>query len=111
MLKTILCVISLLMFFYCIAHQKPEQSATQPAAVNEISKPAPDYEHDLTERCKDWIFYRDKAYRLIYEGDTKGAAEAGKIMRRYYDDLKLIFPADQISNELLRLEQEEMATR
>lgn len=81
--------------------QKPTispQTAAQP--TQEI-----DYEHDLTERCKDWLFYRNRAYKLSQEGDDKGAEKAGRMMNRFYDDLRIYFSEEQISAELARLEK------
>jgi hypothetical protein len=78
-----------------------------PAGKIENQQPTPtkpDYESDLEERCKDWIFYRNRAYKLAREGDQKGAAEAGRAMNQFYNDLRLRFSEKQISDVIARLE-------
>jgi hypothetical protein len=74
---------------------------TQPAQT--ISKPA-DYESDLTERCKDWIYYRNKAYKLGREGDQEGSEKARIAMLTFDRDLHKKFTEQQISDEISRLE-------
>jgi len=63
-----------------------------------------DYEHDLTERCKDWIYYRNRAYKLGREGDQKGSEEARIAMLTFDGDLQKYFTEKQISDEINRLE-------
>ncbi len=62
------------------------------------------YESDLIERCKDWLYYRNRAYKLGREGDQKGAAEASAKMNRYYDDMRKLFSESEISSTIGRLE-------
>jgi hypothetical protein len=35
-------------------------------------------ENDLDELCKDWVFYKARAYKFGREGDQKAAADAQK---------------------------------
>ena len=69
-----------------------------------ISKPTVDYEHDQEERCKDWVYHRNRALRLGREGDREGSAEASRMMNRYYDDLRKIFTEQQITEAISRIE-------
>jgi hypothetical protein len=111
-LKTkIIWFIAIFMFIsYVRSPSEPKQSKTpattrptSSAAMN-TAKSTPDYENDLEERCKDWIFYRNKAYKLGREGDREGAAEASRIMNRYYDDLRKVFPESSISKKINEIE-------
>lgn len=70
------------------------------------NNPNPDYELDLTERCKDWIYYRNLAYKLGREGDKVGAAKASATMRTFMRDLEKQFPSHMITEEIERLELE-----
>jgi hypothetical protein len=63
-----------------------------------------DYEHNLTERCKDWIYYRNKAYKLGREGDQHGSEKARIAMQTFDRDLRKYFTDKQISDEISRLE-------
>lgn len=82
-----------------------QQKATAGKIENQQSTPTkPDFESDLEERCKDWLFYRNKAYKLGREGDQKGAEQARRAMNQYYNDLRLLFSEKQISDEIARLE-------
>jgi hypothetical protein len=65
-----------------------------------------DYEMDLTERCKDWLYFRNSAYRLGKEGDTKGAATASRKMQAFMRDLEERFSEQAITEEIERLEKE-----
>jgi hypothetical protein len=64
-----------------------------------------DYENDLTERCKDWIYNRNKAYKLGREGDSKGSEQARRAMIQFDNDLKKNFTSEQISAEIARLKK------
>lgn len=64
----------------------------------------PDYENDLTARCEDWIFYRNRAFKLGKEGDQKGSEKARRAMLQFDHDLSLRFSDEQISHEISRLE-------
>lgn len=66
--------------------------------------PEEDYEMDLTERCKDWIFYRNKTLQLGRAGDTEGANKARRAMFSYMDGLEQRFSNEQIANEISRQE-------
>lgn len=78
---------------------------TSTSTVTQKASSAPvDYEHDLTERCKDWIYNRNRAYRLGREGDQKGSEQARIAMLTFMNDLQKIFTEKQISDEIARLE-------
>lgn len=64
-----------------------------------------DYEYDLTERCKDWIHYRNKTFRLAKQGDHEGAAEARRYMLAYMEGLEARFTDEQIAEEINRIEE------
>jgi hypothetical protein len=64
----------------------------------------PDYENDISERSKDWVYYRNRAYKLGREGDKQGAAEAGAIMNRYYNDLRKRFSEKEITEAIAQAE-------
>ena len=82
-----------------------QQKAPTGKIENQQSTPTtPDYESNLTERCKDWLFYRNKAYKLGREGDQKGAEHARRAMNQYYNDLRVLFSEKQISDEIARIE-------
>jgi len=68
------------------------------------STAAKDYEHDLTERCKDWIYQRNRAYKLGREGDQQGAERARIAMQTFDRDLRKYFTEKEISDEIARLE-------
>ena len=87
--------------------EKPNssQEATAGKIENQQSTPTkPDYESDLEERCKDWLFYRNRAYKLGREGDQKGSEQARRAMNQFYNDLRLHFSEKQISDEIAKLE-------
>lgn len=69
--------------------------------------PSPEYELDLTERCKDWIYFRNLAYKLGKEGDKAGAAKASLTMQTFMKDLEKQFPSHMITEEIERLEMEQ----
>jgi hypothetical protein len=66
----------------------------------------PDYEMDLTERCKDWLYWRAQIFKRHRDGDEKGANEARRYMNAFMNDLESRFPSEQISDEISRLENE-----
>lgn len=68
--------------------------------------PEEDYEMDLTERCKDWLYFRNSAYRLGKEGDMAGSAKASRTMQVFMRDLEKRFPEQVITEEIQRLERE-----
>lgn len=68
--------------------------------------PEEDYEMDLTERCKDWLYFRNRAYKLGKEGDTAGSAKASRTMQIFMRDLEKRFPEQVITEEIQRLEKE-----
>jgi hypothetical protein len=78
------------------------QKSNSTVASSNVTKP--DYENDLEERCKDWIFYRNRAYKLGKEGDQEGNAKAFRAMNQYYHDMRLHFSEQQITDEISRLE-------
>lgn len=65
-----------------------------------------EYEMDLTERCKDWLYFRNKAYKLGKGGDVDGSAEASRKMQAFMRDLEKRFPSQVITEEIERLERE-----
>lgn len=67
---------------------------------------APDYEMELTERCKDWLYWRAQIFKRHQDGDEKGANEARRYMNVFMKDLEARFPSEQISEEISRLENE-----
>ena len=69
-------------------------------------KADPDYEMDLTERCKDWLYWRAEIIKRHHEGDEKGTNEARRYMNAFMRDLEARFPSEQISEEVARLENE-----
>ena len=79
----------------------PVPTPTQPTQT--ISRPT-DYGSDITERCKDWIYYRNKAYKLGREGDLEGSEKARLAMLTFDRDLRKKFTEKQISDEISRLE-------
>lgn len=82
-----------------------QQKATTGKIENQQSAPTkPDYESDFEERCKDWLYYRNRAYKLGREGDQKGAEQSRRAMNQFYNDLRLLFSEKQISDEIARLE-------
>ena len=68
------------------------------------SSASTNYEHDLSERCKDWIYNRNRAYKLGREGDQKGSEQARIAMLTFDRDLRKYFTEKQISDEIARLE-------
>jgi len=87
----------------CSTVQNNSSSKNNTTSVSSnMSKP--DYESDLEERCKDWIYNRNRAYKLGREGDQKGAEQARRAMNQFYNDLKLRFSEKQISDEIAKLE-------
>lgn len=109
-LKTFLWIIGffiLYLFFAFPGHKNSSESTSSsindtPSVNNNVSQP--DYETDLTERCKDWIFYRNRTYKLAREGDQEGAEKARRAMMQFDHDLRLHFSDQQISAEISRLE-------
>jgi DNA-directed RNA polymerase subunit RPC12/RpoP len=94
---------------------QPTSSVSEGTKTGEISTPrekntastsstSTDYEHDLTERCKDWIYYRNRAYKLGREGDQRGAEQARIAMLTFMRDLEANFSEKQLSDEIARLE-------
>lgn len=67
---------------------------------------APDYEMDLTERCKDWLYWRAEIFKRHQDGDDKGVNEARRNMHVFMEDLGVRFSSEQISEEISRLENE-----
>jgi len=65
---------------------------------------ASSYENDLEERCKDWIYYRNRAYKLGKEGDLRGSEEARLAMQTFYNDLLKIYPETVISETIIKIE-------
>lgn len=63
------------------------------------------YERDLENRCKDWLFYRNRAVKLGREGDREGATKAGNNMREFDAGMRKHFTSEQISREISRLEE------
>ena len=83
-------------------HEPETRSSNLSSATPSVSNP--DYEHDIEERCKDWIFYRNRAYKLGREGDRQGASDASRAMNRYYDDLRKIFTEQQVTETISKIE-------
>lgn len=92
----------LLLIGMCSTQNNTSSRNNTSSASNNLNKPA--YESDLEERCKDWIYQRNRAYKLGREGDQKGSEQARRAMNQYYNDLKLRFSEKQISDEIARLE-------
>ena len=69
-------------------------------------KADPDYEMDLTERCKDWLYWRAEIIKRHHEGDEKGTNEARRYMNAFMRDLEARFPSERITEEIARLENE-----
>ena len=76
--------------------------ATNPGKGN----PPPDYELDLTERCKDWLYWREQILKRHHAGDVAGADEARRTMNTFMRDLEKRFSSQQISEEIARLEND-----
>jgi len=74
--------------------------------VENQSSSASDYEMDLTERCKDWLYWRAEILKRHQDGDEKGANEARRNMHVFMKDMEARFPSEQISEEIARLENE-----
>lgn len=106
--KRIICSIICLGFFAVLAlgsTDSKDKSSSSPAITsNSKSSSSPDYEHNLTERCKDWIYYRNRAYKLGREGDQRGSEQARIAMQTFMRDLQKNFTEKQISDEIARLE-------
>lgn len=66
----------------------------------------PDYELDLTERCKDWLYWRAQILKRHHAGDVAGADEARRTMNIFMRDLEKRFSSQQISEEISRLEDD-----
>lgn len=62
------------------------------------------YENDLTERCKDWLYWREQILTRNHAGDAAGAGEARRTMNVFMRDLERRFTAQQIADEIGRLE-------
>ncbi len=62
------------------------------------------YEDDLTERCKDWLYWREQILKRHHAGDATGAGEARQKMLVFMRDLEKRFSSQQISEEIARLE-------
>lgn len=86
------------------ARQATHSTSVTSEAPSLSTTSTPDFESDLENRCKDWLFYRNRAYKLGREGDQKGAEQARRAMNQYYNDLSLLFSEKQISDEIARLE-------
>lgn len=63
-------------------------------------------DNELSELCKDWIYNRNKAYKLGKEGDTQGAAKAGNAMRLFMKDLEKKYTEKEITETIAHLERE-----
>jgi len=92
----------LLLMAMCSTQNNNSPKINSTSTSSNVSKP--DYESDLEERCKDWIYNRNRAYKLGREGDQKGAEQARRAMNQFYNDLRLRFSEKQISDEIARLE-------
>jgi hypothetical protein len=62
-------------------------------------------DNGLEERCKDWIYNRNRAYKLGKEGDQKGSAKASRAMRSFMADLERDYSSQQISEAIANLEK------
>lgn len=104
----VVIVIILLIFtvlIWAIANDKKTKPSKLDTAKSDSSQSkATDYEHDLTERCKDWIYNRNRAYKLGREGDQQGSEQARIVMLAFMRDLEKYFTEKQISDEIARLE-------
>lgn len=92
----------LLLMGMCSVQNNTSSKSNPTSTSSNTSKP--DYESDLEERCKDWIYNRNRAYKLGREGDQKGSEQARRAMNQFYNDLKLHFSEKQISAEIAKLE-------
>ena len=72
--------------------------------TSHISASRPDYEHDIEERCKDWIYQRNLAYKLGRSGDQAGAEKARRAMNQFYNDLRKIYSEQKIADTIARIE-------
>ena len=59
----------------------------------------------LEELCKDWLYNRNRAYKLGKEGDQAGSARASLAMRSFMKDLETQYPEKAISETIERLEK------
>lgn len=64
------------------------------------------YEDDLTERCKDWLYWREQILKRHHAGDVAGADEARRNMNVFMRGLEARFDNERISNEISRLEDD-----
>ena len=61
------------------------------------------YENDLTERCKDWYYWREQIIIRHQNGDINGEAEARRNMTVFMRDLESRFDRETIDAELSRI--------
>jgi hypothetical protein len=104
--------ILLVLLTMCVySTDKPKTPPTQTYSTYDPNTPnkqtiSSEYKNDaLTEGCKDWIYNRNKAYKLGREGDRKGSEQARRTMVYFDNELKKSFTNEQISAEIDRLEK------
>ncbi|HQQ88226.1 MAG TPA: hypothetical protein PLA72_09520 [Smithellaceae bacterium] len=102
--KGLLLLLFVLMVFMGIVSNQTTTKPTNDSSVTIKKSNVANYENDLTERCKDWIYQRNRAYKLGKEGDQKGAEKARIAMLTFMRDLQKNFTEKQISDEIARLE-------
>ena len=78
-----------LIIYYNYAMKNPGTASSTSATTK--------YENDISERCKDWIYYRNQTYKYAREGKLQEAEEARRAMNQYYNDMSKIFTESQIA--------------
>lgn len=100
-------IIILIIFVTAFAlNTKPQSQALEKYTSDTSNRTEPpDFKHDLSERCKDWVYYRNRAYKLSKEGDVKGSIEAKNTMNKFYNDMSKTFTHEQIADEISKIEK------
>lgn len=90
--------LALAMLSMCVGMCGTSSKKSMPASV-------PAVDTKLEENCKDWIYNRNRAYKLGKEGDQAGAAKASLAMRSFMKDLEAQYPEKVITETIERLEK------
>ena len=98
--KRIICSIICLGVFAVLALGSLDSSNKSSTSTSTENSTSTSYETDLTERCKDWIYQRNRAYKLGREGDLRGSERARMAMQTLDRDLRKYFTDKQISDEI-----------
>lgn len=96
----IIMLISIGIMFSCANKKEPNTQQKEQKVV----APKLDYEHDIVERCKDWIFARDQIRICANKGDMEGAAKYRTHMNAFYNDLRKIYSDEEISKTISEIE-------